>query len=157
MLKQLGIARIHLNTAMITHSNDWSEIDTKAADVSVLAISSSQGGENVQINARGWGILKQFERLPSCTEQSVREAERAVLRQVTVPLTSNQFSALVSLTYSLGEANLKRSMLLRHLNAGRYQAAANEFDRWVYVGLKRLPELVVRRMAEKQLFLRDKP
>lgn len=106
-----------------------------------------------QINQRGLGLLRQFEPMPSYSEQTLREIEEAVLRQVKVPLTSNQFSALVSLTYSLGEANLRRSTLLKYLNAGCYQAAAQEFDRWVYVGPNRLPALVARRAAERKLFL----
>lgn len=107
----------------------------------------------IRINPRGLGLLRQFENIQSYTERSIREVEQAVLRQVHVPLTENQFAALVSFTYSLGEATLKRSVLLKHLNAGRYQAAANEFERWVYVGLNRHPQLVFRRSAERNLFL----
>lgn len=108
-----------------------------------------------RINQQGLELLRQFERLPVYAEQSLREIEQAVLQQVTVPLTANQFSALVCLTYSLGEANLRRSLLLKYLNTGRYQAAADEFERWVYVGANRLPKLVARRRAEKQLFLQS--
>ena len=110
-----------------------------------------------QINARGLGLLRRFERLQSHCEQGVREIERAVLRQVKVPLTSNQFSALVSLTYHLGEASLKRSMLLSYLNAGCYQQAADEFERWIYIGSRPSAELRSRRRAEKRLFLRIDP
>ncbi len=109
---------------------------------------------NPRINPQGLGLLRQFENLHSYCEQGVREIERAVLRQVRVPLTSNQFSALVSLTYDLGEASLKRSMLLQYLNAGCYQEAANEFDRWIYIGSKRSQNLKARRRAEKRLFLK---
>jgi hypothetical protein len=107
-----------------------------------------------QINAEGLGLLRQFENLQSYCEQGVREIERAVLRQVKVPLTSNQFSALVSLTYDLGEASLKRSLLLQYLNAGCYQEAANEFDRWIYIGSRSSSSLKTRRRAEKRLFLK---
>ncbi|MBF2002878.1 MAG: lysozyme [Synechococcales cyanobacterium C42_A2020_086] len=107
-----------------------------------------------RINAQGLDIIRRFEKFLPDTELTIREAEQAVLRQVTVPLSSNQFSALVSFTHSLGEANLRRSTLLRHLNAGRYRAAANEFDRWVYVGSHRLSALIARRVAEKGLFLK---
>lgn len=108
-----------------------------------------------RINPEGLAILRQFEPIPSYAEQSIREIEQAVARLVRVPLTSNQFSALVSLTYNLGEANLRRSQLLHHLNTCNYQAAAHEFDSWVYVGDTRQPELVTRRIAEKTLFLKS--
>lgn len=117
------------------------------------AISALQTESTIRTNARGLGLLKQFENVQSCTEKRVQEVEQAVLQQVHVPLTENQFAALVSFTYSLGEATLKRSVLLQHLNAGRYQAAANEFERWVYVGLHRHPQLVFRRRVERNLFL----
>jgi hypothetical protein len=110
--------------------------------------------DEVRINAAGLGLLRQFENLQSYCEQGVREIERAVLRQVKVPLTSNQFSALVSLTYDLGEASLKRSLLLQYLNAGCYQEAANEFDRWIYIGSRSSSSLRARRRAEKRLFLK---
>jgi hypothetical protein len=130
---------------------DWLNKASPIADRSSPTVAEVE--PQMQINSRGLKLLRQFEASPSCSEQSIQEAEQAVLRQVNVPLTANQFSALVSFTYSLGEANLRRSTLLRHLNAGRYQAAANEFSRWVYMGDRRLPELAARRMAEKELFL----
>lgn len=107
-----------------------------------------------RINSQGLGLLRQFENIQSYCEQGVREIERAVLRQVKVPLNSNQFSALVSLTYDLGEASLRRSMLLQYLNAGCYQEAADEFERWIYIGSRPSSDLRVRRRAEKRLFLK---
>lgn len=147
----------HLDSA-----NHWISrwLGTAGGDIAQIvahptaADPSRKMADATRVNSRGLGLLRQFERMPSYTEQTLREVERAVLRQVKVPLTSNQFSALVSLTYSVGEASLKRSTLLKYLNAGHYEAAANEFDRWVYVGANPLPKLVARRLAEKKLFLK---
>lgn len=105
-------------------------------------------------NAAGIEIIKRFEGFPADVEPDLREAERAVRRLVQVPLTPNQFSALVSFTYNLGETTLKQSKLLKYLNAGRYKAAAKEFDLWVCIGSSRLSQLVARRVAERGLFLR---
>lgn len=79
--------------------------------------------------------------------------ENAVLRNVTYPVNQNQFDALVSFTFNLGEGNLRSSTLLQKLNNGDILGAANEFDRWVYAGGKKLEGLVRRRAAEKALFL----
>lgn len=79
--------------------------------------------------------------------------ERAVARNVRVPLTDNQFAALVSFTYNLGEGALKSSTLLKKLNKGDYQGASKEFGKWVKAGGKKLKGLVDRREAERQLFL----
>lgn len=78
--------------------------------------------------------------------------ENAVTRLVTVPLTQGQFDALVSFTYNLGADALRRSTLLRLLNAGKYDEAAGQFSRWVYAGSQKLPGLIKRRDAEAKLF-----
>ncbi len=75
---------------------------------------------------------------------------------VTVALNQNQFDALVSFCYNLGEGALAESTLLKLLNKANYSGAANEFPRWnkATVGstLKVLPGLVIRRDKEKELF-----
>jgi len=80
-------------------------------------------------------------------------AERAVRRLVHVFLTENQYGALVSFVFNLGAARLQNSTLLHKLNNGEFKGAADEFKRWVNAGGHRLPGLVRRREAEKQLFL----
>jgi Phage lysozyme len=104
-------------------------------------------------NAKGIEIIKQFEGFPADVEPNVAEAEQTVRQFVAVPLTPNQFSALVSFTYHLGASRFKQSALLSHLNAGRYRAAAKEFELWACIGTGRLPQLVARRIAERKLFL----
>lgn len=76
----------------------------------------------------------------------------AVGRYVTVPLTQGQFDALVDFAYNAGAQNLRTSTLLRKLNAGDYQGAADEFARWVNGGGHELPGLVKRRALERDLF-----
>jgi GH24 family phage-related lysozyme (muramidase) len=79
--------------------------------------------------------------------------EKAVDRLVKVSLNDNQFSALVSFTYNVGERALSNSTLLKLLNRGNYQAAANEFLRWNRAGGRVLNGLTRRRQAERSLFL----
>lgn len=83
----------------------------------------------------------------------VQRFEPEVERLVQVPLTGNQWDALVSFTYNLGAANLESSTLLRLLNRGDYAGAAEQFPRWNKAGGKVLPGLVRRREAERVLFL----
>lgn len=83
----------------------------------------------------------------------VQRFEPEVERLVQVPLTSNQWDALVSFTYNLGATNLESSTLLRLLNRGDYAGAAGQFPRWNKAGGKVLPGLVRRREAERVLFL----
>ena len=76
-------------------------------------------------------------------------------RLVRVPLTDNQFAALVSFAYNVGLGALAGSTLLRKLNAGDYQGAADQLPRWNKAGGRVLPGLVRRRAAERDLFLSD--
>jgi lysozyme len=85
--------------------------------------------------------------------QDVAKFESAVNSVVRVPLTQNQFDALVSFTYNLGEGNLKRSTLVRLLNDGNYHSAADEFLRWNMAAGVVVPGLTRRRAAERALFL----
>ena len=79
--------------------------------------------------------------------------ERGVNDLVTVQINQNQFDALVSFSYNLGVGALQKSTLLRLLNAGSYQPAADEFPRWNRAGGNVVAGLTRRRYAERQLFL----
>ena len=78
--------------------------------------------------------------------------EKAV-RRVNVPLNQNQFDALVSFAFNVGVGAFGGSTLLKRLNKGDYQGAANELMRWVHAGGRQLRGLVRRRQHEQQLFL----
>ncbi|AFZ55570.1 glycoside hydrolase family protein [Cyanobacterium aponinum] len=74
-------------------------------------------------------------------------------RLITVPVNDNQFSALVSFTFNVGVTAFRGSTLLRVLNQGNYQEAANQLLRWNRAGNRILEGLKRRRKAEKKLFL----
>lgn len=80
--------------------------------------------------------------------------EKTVNDSVKVPLSQNQFDALVSLTYNIGSSAFKSSTLLKKLNKSDYQGAADQFPLWKEAGGKVLNGLVRRRAAERALFLK---
>jgi lysozyme len=82
----------------------------------------------------------------------VDDAESAVLRLVKVPLTQGQFDALVDFVFNLGWARLSASTLLKELNAGHYEAAAQELLRWDRAGTEENAGLKARREAELVLW-----
>jgi len=86
-------------------------------------------------------------------KRDLNKFENGVRDLVKVSVNSDQFSALVSFSFNVGLGALADSTLLRKLNAGDYQGAANEFPRWVKAGGQTLPGLVRRRNAEQALFL----
>ena len=86
--------------------------------------------------------------------------EDAVNTFVKVPLTQNQYDALLSFTYNEGTGALHSSTLLKVLNAGDYTGAATHFAAWNEItdpetGLKVVStDLTERRAAECALFLK---
>lgn len=89
--------------------------------------------------------------------QDVAYAEDAVSALVSVALDQAQFDALVSFTYNAGVSAFKNSTLLKLLNAGDYQGAADQMTRWVFVtrgGVKVADAgLSNRRASEQRQFL----
>lgn len=79
------------------------------------------------------------------------KVEANVTRVVKVPLTQNQFDALVSFDFNTGA--LGRSSILTSLNKGDYTDAANRILLYNKAGGNVLKGLVRRREAEKKLFL----
>ena len=71
---------------------------------------------------------------------------------IRVPVTDNQFGAIVSLAYNIGPGAFIASTLLRKLNAGDYIGASAQFARWNKAGGKVLAGLTRRRAAERALF-----
>ena len=69
-----------------------------------------------------------------------------------MPVTQNQFDALVCFAYNVGIGNLKSSTLLRMINDGQANAAGSQFLRWNKANGKVLSGLVNRRQAEMELF-----
>ena len=80
------------------------------------------------------------------------EYEQYVNDYVHVDLNQNQFDALVSWTYNLGPANLKKSTLLKVLNNGNFHEVPTQIKRWNKANGKVLQGLVRRREAEALLF-----
>lgn len=83
----------------------------------------------------------------------LKEFKSTVNTSVKVPLTQNQYDALVSLSYNIGSGAFKNSTLLKKLNIGDYKGAAEQFLAWNKAGGKKVQGLVNRREAERKLFL----
>ena len=77
----------------------------------------------------------------------------AVNKFVIVELTQNQFDALVSFAYNIGRTAFENSTLLKLLNRGEYEAAAEQFEKWNKSGGRVLSGLTKRRFDEQKLFL----
>ena len=86
-------------------------------------------------------------------EVELEEYENYVSTAVTVPLSQNQFDALVSWVYNLGNGNLTSSTMLKVLNSGDYDGVPAQIKRWNKAGGKVLEGLTRRRQAEADMFV----
>lgn len=108
----------------------------------------------------GYGHTKGVKEGDTCTmaqasewlQDDVAGAVLAVCRLVSVPLTQNQFDALVSLIFNCGPDPL--NLTLGHmLAASNYAGAADQFKRWDRQAGVELPGLEARRVAEMNHFI----
>lgn len=82
----------------------------------------------------------------------VASAVACINRAVTAGVAQCQFDALVDFVFNLGCGRLLGSTLLRHVNAGEFDLAAEQFLQWDHAGGVVVPGLLVRRQAEMALF-----
>ncbi len=87
-------------------------------------------------------------------EEDLRLFERAVSRVVRVPLSDNQFSALVCFAFNVGAGNLEASTLLKLLNRGWYEQVPAQLMRWNRANGEVFGGLARRRAAEARLWNR---
>jgi len=144
-----------------------SESKMKTSDSCVEMIKEFEGKKQVAYQdpagvwTIGYGHTKGVEKGQLCIEKTcdrflmedLEEVEEYIDRLVKVPLTQNQYDALVSWTFNLGSGSLKESTMLRKLNYGDYESVPEEMKKWVYAGDEVLEGLVRRRDAEATLFL----
>jgi lysozyme len=81
----------------------------------------------------------------------VRKFENIVNECVKVPLTQNEFDALMSFEFNTG--GLAKSALLKKLNAGNKKSVPSELLKWTKCGGVELAGLVRRRKDEVHLWL----
>lgn len=87
--------------------------------------------------------------------QDLARFEDCVNAYVSVPITQSEFDALVSFAFNVGCGALKSSTLLRLLNGGDHEAAAQQFPRWNKAAGRVMAGLTRRREAERDLFVKE--
>lgn len=88
--------------------------------------------------------------------RDLKTFEDCINTLVKVPLNQNEFDALVSLVFNIGQGAFKGSTVLRKLNAGDKKGAADAFLMWKKAGKD--PDLLLpRRQRERSLFLTAAP
>jgi lysozyme len=94
------------------------------------------------------GLTITREQADAMFRERIKPVEDCINGLVKVPLTQNQFDALVSWCWNVGIGHATGSKLVKVLNAGRYEQVPPELRRWVYSGGKVSQGLVNRRNSE---------
>lgn len=89
-------------------------------------------------------------RMRADAQRFVREALRASPVLAAHP---EKLCVIADFCYNLGSARYKASTLRRRINAERWEEAGDELLKWVWGGGRKLPGLVRRRIAERELLL----
>lgn len=110
-----------------------------------------ENGQRVQMTDKA--ITK--ERAIELFKNTLIQFERDVDAFTTDRVNQNQFNALVSFAYNLGPTALRGSGLLRKVNTNpNDKTIANEFNKWVNAGGRRLQGLVNRRADEVKMYFK---
>jgi len=88
------------------------------------------------------------EQVEELLQSDLKWCQDAVDNNVKVPLTQNQYDALYSLCFNIGETNFRKSTVLRKINENDLKGAADAILMW------NKPEVLINlRKRERALFL----
>jgi len=81
-----------------------------------------------------------------------QHAVNTVNRLVTIELSQTAFDALVDFVFNVGSGNFAGSTMLKLINSGNLDAAAEEFSKWDHASGQVISGLLRRREAEVNEF-----
>ncbi|MFY8105619.1 MAG: lysozyme [Elstera sp.] len=110
--------------------------------VGVLTIGIGHAGPDVYE-----GLIWTDDQIKSALAKDISRFEKAINDGVKVGLKQHQYDALVSFAFNVGEGAFKTSTLLKKINAGDFEGAALQFNRWNIP-----PEIISRRNGEREQF-----
>ena len=142
-----------------------SQLSTNEAGVSIIKQSEALRLDSYELGGSefiGYGhLMRQGEadhiseaKAEALLKGDLADCEAALRRGLTVPVSSNEFSAMVSLCYNIGTGNFASSSVLKSLNKGDRAGAADAFLLWNKAGGAVLERLASRRKEERALFLK---
>ena len=110
---------------------------------------------------QGWGLLvKDLNSPPITSEEAGNRLKQALPFYINKALTMSPILAqcelpvivaIADFIFNLGEGRYRASTLKRKVDQGDWEAACVEIERWVFGGGRKLPGLVARRAAEREL------
>ncbi len=144
---------IRLSEAGIKFIQTWEGLELKA-------YRDSKGLPTIGIGTTRYPDGTKVKMGDTCTKEQAYEwfrfdvarFEAFINRVIKIPLNQNQFDALISLVYNIGETNFTEGTVDDKLNANQIEAALQTWLKYVYSGGRKIDGLVNRRKAEVKLF-----
>ncbi len=81
-------------------------------------------------------------------------AASQVEKALKLPVSDNEFAAVVCFAFNVGVHSCVNSTLMKLLNAGKHKEASEQFVRWDMSNGHVVTGLLRRRLAERDLFLK---
>ena len=119
--------------------------------IPTIGIGSTYYEDGTKVKMTDKAITK--ERAIQLAKNVVKSFEEQVNKSILLPMTQNQFDAMVLLCYNIGKSGFARSSVVRNFNLGNIQRAADSFLLWNKAGGRVVQGLVNRRNKERSLFL----
>ena len=119
--------------------------------IPTIGIGSTYYEDGTKVKMTDKAITK--ERAIQLAKNVVKSFEEQVNKSILLPMTQNQFDAMVLLCYNIGKSGFARSSVVRNFNLGNIQKAADSFLLWNKAGGRVVQGLVNRRNKERSLFL----
>ena len=107
---------------------------------------------NAEIAKRFKNIITENDAMENLKHQVRVDYWQKINKFLPRNLNSNQYAAIISLTYNIGVTALAKSTLLRKIKQGDLRSAEGEFLRWVYADGQKVRGLQNRRADEVSLF-----
>ena len=119
--------------------------------IPTIGIGSTYYEDGTKVKMTDKAITK--ERAIQLAKNVVKSFEEQVNKSILLPMTQNQFDAMVLLCYNIGKSGFARSSVVRNFNLGNIQRAADSFLLWNKAGGVVSKGLTNRRQKERNLFL----
>jgi lysozyme len=148
--KGLAMLKQHEGVLLRAYDDFRPRYVLKVGDVvkGTLTIGYGHTGPDVRIGQK----ITQLE-ADALLQEDLKVFERAVKKLVKIPLQQHEFDALVIFCYNCGEANLRKSTLLKKINArAPTHEIMAEFRKWNRSKGKVMIGLTERREEEARLF-----
>ena len=139
----------------MTYSSDGLHLTESFEGFSLVAYADIKG-----IPTIGYGHTSGVNLGDTCTQEQadawlqedIAWAASVVNKEVTVQLTQPEFDALTDLCFNIGSGHFSTSTVLRDLNEGNFEQAAQAIEMWDIAGGVVCAGLLRRRIAEESEF-----